>query len=127
MATVQLLEEGPRNYIIKVTGTGSDAAALIADVSTLNPPCEELRIMRCTYDVAGASGLVSVLWDATVDVLALSTSTGSGQTMDFKKIGGLINNAGTGKTGDVLLTSSATTDYTLVLHFRKVRLTTVYN
>lgn len=127
MATVQVIEEGPRNYIIKVTGTGSDAAVLIADVSTLNPPCEELRIVRCTYDVAGAAGLVSVLWDATADVLALSVSTGSGQTMDFKKIGGIPNNAGAGKTGDVLLTSTATTDYTLVLHFKKVRLTTVYN
>lgn len=127
MATVQLLEEGPRNYIIKVTGTGSDAATSIVDVSALNPACEEVRLMRCTYDVAGTAGLVSVLWDATADVLALSASTGSGQTMCFKKIGGLINNAGAGKTGDVLLTSTATTDYTLVLHFRKVRLLTVYN
>ena len=127
MATVQLLEEGPRNYIIKVTGTGGDSAVNIVDVSTLAPPCEEVRLMSCTYDVAGAGGLVTVLWDATATVTAMTASTGSGQTMCFRKIGGLVNNAGAGKTGDVLLTSTAATDFTLVLHFKKVGLTTRWN
>lgn len=127
MATVQVLEQGPRNYIIKVTGTGGDAAANIVDVSTLAPPCEEVRLMSCTYDVAGVGGLVTVLWDATADVTAMTASTGSGQTMCFRKIGGLINNSATGKTGDVLLTSTASTNYTLVLHFRKVRTIQPYN
>ena len=127
MATVQVLEQGPRNYIIKVTGTGGDSAVTIVDVSTLAPPCEEVRLMSCTYDVAGAGGLVTVLWDATAAVTAMTASTGSGQTMCFRKIGGLINNAATGKTGDVLLTSTASTDYTLVLHFRKVRTVQPYN
>ena len=127
MATVQVLEQGPRNYIIKVTGTGGDSAVNIVDVSTLAPPCAEVRLMSCTYDVAGAGGLVTVLWDATAAVTAMTASTGSGQTMCFRKIGGLINNAATGKTGDVLLTSTASTDYTLVLHFRKVRTVQPYN
>lgn len=127
MANIQILEQGPRNLVLKVDGTGGDTAQLIADVSALSPPCEELRLMRATYDVDGTAGLVSILWDATADVTALTMSTGSGQTMCFKKIGGLINNAGAGKTGDVLLTSTATTNFTVVLHFRKVRLTTLYN
>ena len=83
--------------------------------------------MSCTYDVAGDGGLVTVLWDATAAVTAMTASTGSGQTMCFKKIGGLVNNAGAGKTGDVLLTSTAATDFTLVLHFKKVGLTTRWN
>lgn len=127
MATIQLLEEGPRNYIIKVTGSGSDIGVPIVVASLLNPPCAEVRLMRVTYDVAGTDGLVTVLWDGAVAVVAVTASTGSGQTMCFRSIGGLINNAGAGKTGNVLLSSTTATDYTLVLHFKKVRLTTVYN
>ncbi len=127
MPDIQVLEEGPRNYIIKVTGTGGDSAVNIVDVSALTPACSEVRLMKCTYDVDGAAGLVQLLWDATADVTALSVSSGNGQTMCFFKIGGIPNNAGTGKTGDVLLTSTGTTNYTLVLHFRKVRVNPVYN
>lgn len=120
MATVQVLEDGFRNYIIKVTGTGSDSTALIVDVSALSPPCSRVRLDKITYDVGGAStSSVTLLWDATADVTMLTVTPGSGQTMCFKKIGGLPNNAGTGITGDVLLTSTADTPYTLVLWFVK--------
>ena len=127
MGTVQGLAQGPRNLVSKVDGTGGDSAVNIVDVSALSPPCEEVRIMKVTYDVEGEGGLVTLLWDATTDVTALNVSTGNGQTMCFEKIGGLVNNAGAGVTGDLLLTSTATTDYSLIIKLKKVRLTTVYN
>lgn len=121
MATTTILQQGSRNCILHITGTGGDSAVNICDVSALNPPCEEVRILKCKYDVSGSAGLVSILWHATSNTTALTLSTGSGQTLDFTDIGGLKSNAGAGKTGDVLLTSSASTSFTIILHLKKVR------
>jgi adhesin HecA-like repeat protein len=118
MANVQVIEDGFRNYNIKVDGAGGDAAVLIVDVSALDPPCTRVRLKRATYDVGG-TGPVTLLWDATTDVTLLTMTVGSGQTMDFSKTGGIPNNAGTGITGDVLLTSAATSPYSLLLEFVK--------
>ena len=118
--TSQVLVDGPRNYVIKIAGTTSDASALLVDVSTLNPPCEKVRLDQISYDI-GVGCIVSLLWDATADVTAITLSEGPGQTMCFKNIGGIQNDAGAGVTGDVLLTSTvaASQSYTLVLWFVK--------
>jgi hypothetical protein len=118
MATVQVIEDGFRNYIIKVNGAAAEAAALLVDVSTLNPPCDTVALLEIQYDIAPAS-TVELLWDATSDVSMGTFSEGPGQTMCFKSFGGIPNNAGAGKTGDVLITKVGTTAYTMVLWFEK--------
>lgn len=115
MATVQVLEEGQRNLVLNVI-TAADTNFLLVDVSALAFPCTSVRLDRVTYDVP-AAGLATLLWDATVDVPFLTCSEGNGQTECYKKVGGIWNNAGAGKTGDVLLT--ATTGIHMVLHFVK--------
>ena len=121
MATTKVLLNGTRNYVVQITGTGGDSAVNIFDVATVTPECAEVRIQKCYYDVAGSAGLVTLLWEATANTAALPISTGSGQTLDFHDVGGLVNNAGAGKTGDLLLTSTATTPYTVTLWLKKVR------
>lgn len=115
MAIVQVLEQGPRNLVLNVI-TEADAAFLLVDVSALDPACVEVRLDRVTYD-APPAGLATLAWDATAAVNFLSLSEGNGQTQCYKKIGGIWNNAGAGKTGDVLLT--ATAGIHMVLHFVK--------
>ena len=126
MATIQVLEEGPHNLILHVTGAGGDAAALLADVSALNPPCLDLRIMKVDYDVEDG-GLVTILGAATSDQLLLTCSSGSGQTRCWYKVGGIKNNAGAGKTGNLLITSTADKRFSLVLNLRKVKTIQPYN
>lgn len=118
MATVQVLEDSHRNYIIKVTGAAAEAAALLVDVSTLNPPCATVRLDEIAYDI-GTASTVELLWDATSDVSIGTFSDGPGQTLCFKKFGGIPNNAGAGKTGDVLITKVGTTAYFMTLWFVK--------
>lgn len=119
---MQTLEEGPRNLVVKFYGT---AGANVVDVSALAPPCEDLRIMKIIYDSPSLPTAPSTIaGDATAD-LTLFTLSGPGDTYCFHKFGGLVNNAGAGKTGDIVVTTGDD-DVSLVIHFRKVRTQSPY-
>lgn len=122
--TSQVLHDSARNYVIKIHSTGGDAAALLVDVSGMNPPATRVVLEKVWYDIE-VGGQAALLWDADTDVTILNLTAGNGQTMCFKDIGGLPNNAGTGVTGDVLLTTTAALDSTLILWFKKAGTVTV--
>lgn len=120
--TSQTLIDGTEHCVMVLTnvsdGTG-EAAVLKVDVSALNGAPSAVKINRVNYSVFGMS--VSLLWDATTDVRALALQ-GDGE-LDFGHIGGLPNNSGTGKTGDLLLTTTGHSlgdTYTVVLEMEKV-------
>lgn len=79
-------------------------------------------IMRARYSSNSALGVVHLDFDASTDVLALAMPyNGNSMDMDFKDIGGLKNTAGTGITGDILLTTTglvAGDKITLILEVR---------
>lgn len=120
--TSQVLVDGERNVVMKLTnisdGTG-EAAVLKVDVSTLVGAPASVKITRIDYDISGMA--VNVLWDATTDVTTCILSTGQA-SLDFTKMGGLINNAGAGVTGDILFSTighTASDTYSIVLHMKK--------
>ena len=120
--TSQTLVDGERNVVMKFTnisdGTG-ESAVMKVDVSTLAGTPAGVRIDRIDYDISGMA--VNILWDATSDVTCIVLA-GHG-TLDWCDVGGLQNNAGAGKTGDILFTTighSANDTYSIVLHMRKV-------
>lgn len=123
----QTLMDGPRNCAMKFTnisdGTG-EAAVTKVDVSALETfqglTCTGVTIEKVEYATDGLS--VSILWDATADVVALKLPQNQSDTLDFKDIGGLKNNAGAGKTGDIQFTTvghTAGDTYTIILHMKK--------
>ncbi len=123
---IQVLADGPRNAVFKLTNDNGDAetAALKIDVSTLSgfngriPTA--VRIEKIIYLLSGMQ--VQLLWDATTDVLAIELVPDAGDTVDFRDFP-LVNNAGAGKTGDILLSTinaSAGDSYSIVLHLVKV-------
>lgn len=120
--TSQILVDGERNAVMKFTnisdGTG-EAGVLKVDVSALAGAPASVRIDRIDYDVAGMA--VNIQWDATSAATCIVLA-GHG-TLDWCDVGGLQNNAGAGKTGDVLFTTighSANDTYSIVLHMKKV-------
>lgn len=124
--TNRTLIDGARNAVVILTnssdGTG-ESAVLKVDVSGLNSfggqSCSGVNIRRVHYNTFGMAA--QLLWDATTDVTALILQ-GDGM-FDFTTIGGLGNNSGTGKTGDILLTTIGHTSgdtYTIVLELEKV-------
>lgn len=119
--TTQTVIDGPRNTVVKLTsvsdGTG-EAAVLKVDVSTLLGAPSDVAIRRVHYCVQGM--VATLLWDATADVRIVDLA-GDG-CFDFSAFGGLTNNAGAGKTGDILLTTTGHTagdSYTIVLEMTK--------
>jgi len=124
----QTLLDGERMAIMKFTnlsdGTG-ESKVIKVDVSTLTSSasgqaCDGVTITKIHASTHGLE--VQIYWDATTDVFCWCVPQNSTYTMDFEKFGGLTNNAGAGKTGDILFSTadaSAGDFYTIVLEMVK--------
>ena len=127
--TTQTIIDGERNCVMKFTnvsdGTGESAVAKV-DVSALaanseGEACTEVRVMRISHAIVGMS--VQMFFDATSNVLLAELAESSNGHMEFKDFGGIPNNAGSGKTGDILFTTKGHTSgdtYSIVLEMVKV-------
>jgi hypothetical protein len=126
--TTQILEEGPRNVAIKLVGvldTSNLSSTAALAMSSINqggygPTPTAVKIEHIEYQI-GSPLAVQLLWNATADVVAVAL-VGSGFS-NLKKLGGLTNNAGSGKTGTInILTtgySSGTAVFTIILRLTK--------
>ena len=127
----QIISDGPRNAIIKLTGvldTSNLAQTLAVDLSTLSPIVQgtnltkpaAVAIHHLDYSL-GDQLEVQLTWDATTQVAILPLA-GRGR-MSFKDFGGLQNNSGAGKTGNINITTtgwaSGTQVFSVVLEMVK--------
>ncbi len=127
--TSQTIQDGPRNAIMKFTnvsdGSGESAVAKV-DVSALASnaegiACSEVRVMRVSHAIVGMS--VQLFFNASTNVLLMELAESSNGHMDFKDFGGIPNNAGSGKNGDILFTTkghSSGDTYSIILEMVKV-------
>ena len=124
----QILFQGDKQVIMKFTnnsdGTGESAVTKV-DVSTLTSyqgkACVAVQIDKIYATTHGMQ--VRLLWGATTNVTIVSIPQQVMQTFDFNEFGGLDNNAGTGKTGNILFTTidaSGGDFYTIILVMRKL-------
>lgn len=125
--TSQTLVDGAQRAVFKFTnisdGTG-EAGVVKIDVSALasyqGEPCTSVSIQKIDVITSGMG--LNLLWDATTDVVALTFGEADFVSLDFSRFGGITNNAGTGKTGDLLFTTvgAASGDrYTVVIEVLK--------
>jgi hypothetical protein len=123
----QTLVDDARRAVFKFTnisdGTG-ETAVLKVDVSALTTyqgrTCTGVSIQRLDAITAGMG--INMLWDATTDVVILTVGEADFVSFDFTRFGGLTNNSGAGKTGDILFTTvgAASGDrYTVVMEVLK--------
>ena len=113
--TSQVIQDGPRNAVLKFTnisdGTGQ-AAAVLVDVSSLssdpltNQVCNGVTLQSISYSNVGMG--VELLWDATTNVPLLNLLQNWADQTDFSDYG-IPNNSGTGRTGDILVTTTGAT------------------
>ena len=126
--TSQTILDGERLFIGKFTnisdGSGETAVVKV-DVSTLNPnsfglACNGVKINKIWMAVHGME--VRILWDADVNILAWQATSNGPYLMDFSSFGGIPNNSGAGKNGDIAFTTHTATagdSYTIVLECLK--------
>lgn len=108
--TSQTLQDGDRIAVMKFTnisdGTGESDVVKV-DVSALAPsngkPCTGVRVRKINFSVTGMK--VRLEYDATADTLICDLPSDSAGELRFDEEGGIPNNAGSGKTGDILFTT----------------------
>jgi len=115
-ATQQVINDGHRNLNLKYTiaGTSGDISnSILVNISGFNDKngkalgANGLTLVGIDASLTGFSA--NLLWDATSNVELLEIPSDQPYTRNFKSIGGIKDNSGTGSTGDVLIT---TTGYT---------------
>ena len=121
--TTQKIFDGSKKAIFKFTnisdGTGESAVTKL-DISTLVGSPEKVKIIHIWYTTEGMS--VQLWWDATTNVPAYFLGSNKSTKIDFHWFGGLVNNAGTGVTGDLLLTTvghTAGDSYSIIIEVDK--------
>lgn len=122
--TSQTLLDGDRNLVMLFTGlldTSNESRAIKVDVSTFAPAPTKVRVDTIRHLIS--PGLIVILdWDATTPV-RFAALTGYDE-VEAKCFGGIQNNAGTGVTGDIYLTtagySTGTLAYQIILEMTKV-------
>ncbi len=130
--TSQTLIDGDRYAVMKFTnisdGSGESAVTKV-DVSALQAStsntgnqktCTGVSIERIWWQCIGMK--VRILFDASSDVMASELGENQSGRHDYTIFGGLINNAGSGKTGDINFTTVGHTSadtYTIILYMRK--------
>lgn len=112
--TTQVIINGPRDVVIKVNilgdGSGEETDTIIFDASAYAPIADENKLMKIEYALNGFSAYLE--WDATADVPLISLVGDHPYFMpyDFCEssmgVAGIPNNAGAGRTGDILITTS---------------------
>lgn len=126
--TSQTIQDGERKAVLKFTnisdGTG-EAAVKKIDVSALSAnsagaACTEVAVAKIWWQCVGMG--VELLNDADADTLIIGLSPDSNGYHDYSDFSGIPNNAGDGKTGDVMFTTigaSNTDTYTVIVEVLK--------
>lgn len=116
---MRVIEDGPRHAVVQcqVNGSADLAASTLIDVSTLSGGPADVKVRRITASLSGFSAVLA--WGATVPSDFQTIPAENPLCVDYP---GLANDAGAGKTGDIVITTSglaAGASGTITLHLTK--------
>ena len=126
--TSQTLFDGDTHVVMKFTnisdGTGESAVKKV-DVSALESDiygntCTSVAIEKIWWQCIGMK--VRLFFDASSDKFIIELGENQSGYHDYSEFGGIKNNAGSGKTGDIDFTTvghSSADTYTIILKMRK--------
>jgi len=121
--------DGTHRAVIQLTnlsdGTG-EAAVQKIEVAALNSradgtACNGVFIDKIHHSVVGFTQ-VQLLWEATTNTIAIALAQDSNGHMDFSEFGGIQNTSGSGKSGDIMLTTIGASNldsYVIILDLLK--------
>lgn len=113
--TVTTVTDGPRTVSVWLYIAAANTDAVVLDVSALTPVPTKVQLVEAQWSLTGAAATLE--WDETTDVGLLECAVGNGFILCPD---GVVNPAGSGTTGDVLLTNAAgLTSGTIYLRFTK--------
>jgi hypothetical protein len=126
--TTQTLVDNQTTAVMLFTnlsdGTGESLVTKV-NIANLAPnalgqACTGVSVQKISTSCHGME--FRLFWGASSNVLFFASSQNSQYTFDFSNFGGIRNNASTGKTGNILLSTadaSSADTYTLILEMNK--------
>ena len=106
--------DSDKDFIVQLTnvsdGTGESAVAKV-DVSGLQSnsfngkACSGVKLQKVYYSILGFTK-IGLLWNASSDTLCIELNPSADGVLDFSPFGGLQNTSGSGKNGDINLTTT---------------------
>jgi len=123
--TSQTIQDGARVAILKFTNvsdSSGESAVVKVDVSALSADpltgksCSSVTVSKIQYVTFGMS--VKIEFDASTNVLIAHLPENYSDMLDFSDFSGIPNNAGSGKTGDIVFTTvghASGDSYTIVM------------
>jgi len=124
--TSQTILDGERLAIIKVTGYIDTAETNVVKVNVANlsshggQACTGCKLNRVWSQTHGCE--VEMLWEATTPLMIITIPQNNNYHLDYSSFGGIPNNSGTGKTGNITFTTldvSAGDAYSVVMEVIK--------
>ena len=114
-----ILSDKDFETVVKVTTTSTNTNASIVDASALEGAASNprLAIVACQWTTGSQT---NILFDATSNVVALSLNGNGSYNVGSQQMPSIPNNAGSGVTGDILLTNGSASVGTIWLKLRKV-------
>jgi hypothetical protein len=124
----QTIIDGSKTAVLKFTNVsdGSGESDVVkVDVSALSnnslgQACTGATIEKIWWQCIGMK--VQVLFDATSNLFCIELGENQSGHHDYSSFGGLPNNAGSGKTGDIVFTTVGHTSadsYTIIMQVKK--------
>lgn len=122
MALLQILRQSEDELVVKIFGNTVETNALVIDASTLTgaavgPTYHELAIQTIAWSSTGTNK-ISLIWDGSADAIILPME-GNGDIQVLRDFNTKLFNNATAPTGDVLLTTTTTDPYSIVIEFEK--------
>ena len=124
--TSQTILDGERLAIIKVTGfvDTTETNVVKIDVGSLAPQgakaCTGCKLNRVWSQTHGCE--IQLLWEATTPLMIITLPQNNNYALDYSTFGGIPNNSGAGKTGNISFTTmdvSAGDAYSVVMEVIK--------
>lgn len=103
--TLQTIADNERKLVVKahLDSDGTEETGLtVINAANYSPPFVQSRLVALTAIATGNFG-AALAWEADANVRLLAIAPDAEYQYDFSRFGGLPNNAGVGKTGNILL------------------------
>lgn len=105
--TTQVLKNSRKEVIVKVTvlgdGSGEETDTVIFDASDYDYMTDGNNLREIEYALSGFD--IELEWHATANIPIINLVEDHQTWVDYERIGGIPNNAGAGRTGDILMTT----------------------
>ena len=105
--TKRTIVDGDRNLVVHIhidgDGSGEETDTVLIDASSYTPAFTDCKLMKIDAALIGFS--IELNWDATANVIATHIPDYEFH-QDFRWFGGIPNDAGAGRTGDLLITTT---------------------